>query len=142
MENPDYVVKPMPGGRLKYMLLTLAPPLVVMYLLRYLIDGGVIPNGNGRAPLLLLIPLAFIWILSNRFIFQKNHSIAVFAHHMVETNMRGKEREILFTQIHSVKTNVLGEVVAKDVNGKILLCIEDNMENRERLTNRLHSLMQ
>ena len=92
MDTPDYVVSPLPGGRFKNLLLTLAPPLVLMYLLRYLIDGGVIPNTNGMASLLLLIPLAFIWLLSDRLIYRKNHTIAVFAQYMIDTNNRKKER--------------------------------------------------
>ena len=142
MDTPDYVVSPLPGGRFKNLLLTLAPPLVLMYLLRYLIDGGVIPNTNGMASLLLLIPLAFIWLLSDRLIYRKNHTIAVFAQYMIDTNNRKKERRIDFNQVCSVKTNFLGEIVVKDAHGKILLYIEENMENRERLVNRLRSLVQ
>ncbi len=141
MEKPDYVVLPARNG-IKYLLLTLAPPLVVMYFLRYLIEIGIIPNANGLASLWLLIPLAFIWVLMDRLIYRKNHTISVFAHHMVETNIWRKEREILFSQVHSVKNNWLGELIVKDVRGKTLLCIEENMENRERLVNRLRSLVQ
>lgn len=139
---PDYVVKPLPGGRTKYLLVTLAPPLVVMFLLRYLIDSGIIANMNGKASMLLLIPLVFIWVLSDRLIYRKNHEIAVFVHHMEETNWRGKCRKILFSDVRSVKTNWMGELIVKDEAGKTLLCIEANMENRERLMNRLQSLVQ
>ena len=34
MDTPDYVIKPLPGGRTKYLLLTVAPPLLVIFLLR------------------------------------------------------------------------------------------------------------
>ena len=142
MDTPDYVVKPLPGGRTKYLLLTVAPPLLVIFLLRYLIANGNIPNENGMASLLLLIPLVFIWILSERFIYSKIHSIAVYVHHMTETNRRGKTRDIPFNQVQSVKRNWLGEWVVKDASGKTILRIEENMENRERLINRLQSLVQ
>ena len=113
-----------------------------MYLLRYLIDCGVIPNPNGMASLLLLIPLAFIWILADRLIYRKNHTISVYAHYVVEVNIWRKERQIQFSQVHNVKKNWLGEIIVKDAAGKRLLCIEENMENRERLINRLQSLVQ
>ena len=141
MDTPDYVVMPS-RNRLKYLLLTLVPPLGIMYLLRYLINHGIIANANGLASLLLLIPLAFIWVLMDRLIYRKNHTIRVFAHYMVETDMRQRDRHIQFSQVHSVKTNWLGEMIVKDASGKTLLCIEDNMENRERLVNRLQSLTQ
>ncbi|MBO5783511.1 MAG: hypothetical protein J6R33_00935 [Clostridia bacterium] len=142
MTTPDYVVKPMPGHRIKYLLLTVVPPTVVMYLIRYLIDSGIIPDFDGMSSLLLLIPLAGMWYLANRFLFRKNHSVAVYAHYMVEIDLRQKERRISFDQVHTVKTNLLGETVVKDAKGKMLLCIEENMENRERLMNRLRSLVE
>ena len=142
MDTADYVVKPLPGGRTKYLLLTVALPLLMIFLLRYLIANGSIPNENGMASLLLLIPLVFIWILSERFIYSKIHSVTVYVHHMTETNRRGKTRDIPFKQVNSVKRNWLGEWVVKDASGKTILRIEENMENRERLINRLQSLVQ
>ena len=141
MDTPDFVVTPS-GNRMKYLLLTLAPPLVAMYLLRYLIDGGVIPNDNGRASLLLFIPLACIWILMDRLIYRKNHTVSVYAQYMVETNRKHKQRKIEFSQVHSLKKNLLGEIIVKDAAGNTLLCLEENMENRERLVSRLRSLVE
>ena len=142
MTTPDYVVKPLPGHRVKCLLLTVVPPTVAMYLIRYLIGHGIIPDFDGMSFLLLLIPLAGMWYLANRFILRKNHSVAVYAHYMVEVDLRQKERRISFDQVHAVKTNWLGETVVKDAKGKTLLFLDENMENRERLMNRLQSLVQ
>ena len=142
MEKPTIVLKYVQSGRTKYLLLTLVPSLVLLFLMRHLIGNGHIPNERGLAYLLLLIPLALLWFLTYVFIYRKIHSIAVYEDRLVETDRRGTEHIVYLSSVRSLKTNWLGELVLKDTNGKTLLHIEENMENREQLVHRLQSLVQ
>ena len=99
MEKPTIVLKYVQSGRTKYLLLTLVPSLVLLFLMRHLIGNGHIPNERGLAYLLLLIPLALLWFLTYVFIYRKIHSIAVYEDRLVETDRRGTEHIVYLSSV-------------------------------------------
>ena len=140
MGNSNYVLKYVPRKRIKYQLLTLLPPLACFLLLIRLSITGMLPNGYSTV--FMLIPFTLLWVLTYLFIFRKIHNIAVYTDRLVESGWRGKEYTVYFSSISNIRTNLLGEIILKDAQGKKLLCIEDNLENRERLLEQLQSLVQ
>ena len=142
MEQPIYVLKRIPQRWTKYQLFTLVPPFVCLLSLLYLNGNGIIPNENRMSVYLLLIPFVLLWVLAYFFIYRKIHIIAVYHDRLVESGWRGKDYVIYLSSVGSVRKNWLGEIVLKDANGETLLCIEENMKNRERLEDQLKSLVQ
>ena len=141
MEHPIFVLKRIPKRWTKYQLLTLAPPLVCLFFLLCLNGSGVIPQAQGVSFYLLLIPFGLLWVLTYLFIYRKIHNIAVYHDRLVEAGWRGKEHVIYLSSVDSVRKNWLGEIVLKGTDGKTLLRIEENMENRDQLLKQLESLV-
>ena len=121
-------------GRLKYVLLTLLPPLGLMYLFQYLLERRVLPANSITGVLCVALPLVAILFLSHYLIFRKNHTIHVENNTITEVNWRGQEFcRVKASQIQAVRRNFLGEIILLDINGSRLLCIESNMSNLDRL---------
>ena len=119
-------------GRLKYLLITLAPPVAIEYLLSYLIKSGVFgENIRSKAPIILAVVVSLLVLIIGYFmIFRKNHVIAVkgtvITDHFTFFN---KTNTIHISEVKSVKYNLLGEIVLKGADGKTLLTVEKGMTN-------------
>ena len=125
-----FSMHPQKSGRMKYLLLTLVPPLLLMESFRRLIISGIIPDSVIIRNILLYAPLSIMAVLAYYLIFRKNHSIDVKNNTITEINWLGKKSNPIKTdQIHSYRKNVLIEIILLDENGSKLLCVEQNMSN-------------
>ena len=133
MPGNGFSMQPQKQGRIKYLLLTMCPALVLMYLFQNLSILDILPRGTTWGLIYTSIPMAFMLLTGYFLIFRKNHQINVNNHTIVEINWLRKEScRIRSTQIGSVRTNALKEIILLDKDGNKLLCIESNMTNRDR----------
>ena len=120
-------------GRMKYLLLTIVPPIALMYFISIILDYGIIINGIIADLVLIYLPMIFMAILGYPLIFRKNHQIEVKDNLIVETDWRQREVcRFRASQIHSIKCNFLNEIIMIDTNGNRLLCVESNMTNYQK----------
>ena len=78
----------------------------------------------------IYLPMAIMMILGYFLIFRKNHRVEVKDNQIIETDWRQREAcRIEVSQIHSIKRNLLNEIIIVDENGNRLLCVESNMTN-------------
>ena len=127
-------------GRMKYLLITIVPPLAVMYLPMLLMQNGLIPPNRILGLSVFYGSMAGMVIISYFMIWKKNHIIEVRDNTLTEKSWRG-------TVITTVKTslvaashrNFLGEIILLDKENRRLLCIESNMTNRDRFEQWLKS---
>ena len=119
-------------GRLKYLLITLAPPVAIEYLLSYLIKSGVFgENIRSKAPIILAVVVSLLVLIIGYFmIFRKNHVVTVKGTVITDhLTMFNKTNTIHISEVKSVKYNLLGEIVLKGADGKTLLTVEKGMTN-------------
>ena len=125
---------------MKYLLITIVPPLAVMYLPMLLMQNGLIPPNRILGLSVFYGSMAGMVIISYFMIWKKNHIIEVRDNTLTEKSWRG-------TVITTVKTslvaashrNFLGEIILLDKENRRLLCIESNMTNRDRFEQWLKS---
>ena len=133
MAGNSFSMQSQKQGRIKYLLLTICPALVLMYLFQYLLSLDVLPRGSTWGLIYTSIPMAVILLTGYFLIFRKNHQVNVCDNTIVEINWQRKEsRRIRSTQIDSVRINALKELILLDKDGNKLLCVESNMTNRDR----------
>ena len=143
MSSNAFVMQKQRQGELKYLLLTITPPLLAMLLLRWLADTGILPGGETARLIYLSLSMAGMLILGYPLILKKNHSIEVKDNLIIEYDWRQCEvSRIKAAQIHSIKRNILNEIILLDGAGNRLLCIERNMCNFSQFENwlRLHNI--
>ena len=130
---------PQKNGRIKYLLLTMIPPLVLMYLFQFLLQRGFLPGGSAWGLIYISISMALMMINGYFLIFRKNHSILIKGNTLTETDWLRKEAApIKASQIHSFRKNILNEIVLLDEHGTKLICIESNMTNFAQFERWLH----
>ena len=135
----EITMYPQKAGRIKYLLLTMAPALALMYLLQFLVQCDFLPKGRSWAFVYTVIPMALMLIIGYFLIFRKNHSIHIQGDTLIETDWLRKEAApIKASQIHSFRKNILNEIVLLDVHGAKLICIESNMTNYAQFERWLH----
>ena len=123
-------MSPQKAGRMKYLIATFLPPIVVMYLISALLQHGLLPGGRTVAQVYNSLFLLSIIVLGYLLIFRKNHLIKVEDNKVIETNYLNKELcRLTVSQIHTYRRNLFGEIILLDKNGNKLLCIETNMSN-------------
>ena len=117
-------------GRMKYLLLVIGIPLLLMFLLPELAIAGILPYTELLGQIYFYVPLFIMCILSHLLIFRKNHSINIKNNTLIETDWRGKNLStIKIEQIQKYRRNILGEIILLDKQGNNLLCAESNMTN-------------
>ena len=130
MHDRTFVMHAQKQGRMKYLLLTLIPPIFLLYLFSRFLHLGVQSENNFIIHLCTYLPILGMMILGYFLIFKKNHRIEVRDNKIIEYNWRQKEIcRINVSQIYSYRRNWLSELVLMDANGNRLLCVESNMSN-------------
>lgn len=117
------------SGRMKYLLLTVFPPIVVVYLCVGLKELGVLPGGELWSYVCLLIWTTMMIILGYFLIFKKNHQLDINDNTIIEKDWRGRNTQISVSHIRGFRRNWLKEYILVDENSKQLLCVEANIEN-------------
>ncbi len=118
------------SGRMKYLLLAMGIPALLMWLFQQLLNIGILPKTELLSTIsIYLFPLTAI-VLGYHLVMKKNHSIEIKDNTIVETDWRKKNPRIIkTTQIHCYRQNILGEIILLDKFGIRLLCVENNMTN-------------
>ena len=120
-------------GRMKYLLITMVPPLAVMYLPMLLMQNGLIPPNRILGLSVFYGSMAGMMVISYFMIWKKNHIIEVRDNTLTEKSWRGPVITTVKTsQIAAFRRNFLGEIILLDKENRRLLCIESNMTNRDR----------
>ena len=116
-------------GRMKYLLLTVFPPVAVIYLCTGLIELGILPVSEITRYFLLAVWAIMMGTLGYFLIFKKNHQLDINDNTITETDWRCRVTQISVSHVRSFRRNWLKEYILLDENGKRLVCIETNMEN-------------
>ena len=116
-------------GRMKYLLLTVFPPVAVIYLCTGLIELGILPVSEITRYFLLAVWAIMMGTLGYFLIFKKNHQLDINDNTITETDWRCRVTQIPVSHVRSFRRNWLKEYILLDENGKRLVCIETNMEN-------------
>ena len=116
-------------GRMKYLLLTVFPPIAVIYLCTGLIELGILPVSEITRYFLLAFWAIMMGTLGYFLIFKKNHQLDINDNTITETDWRCRVTQIPVSHVRSFRRNWLKEYILLDENGKRLVCIETNMEN-------------
>ena len=123
-------------GRMKYLLITMVPPLAVMYLPMLLMQNGLIPPNRILGLSVFYGSMAGMMVISYFTIWRKNHIIEVLDNTLREKSWRGPVITTVKTsQIAAFRRNFLGEIILLDKENRRLLCIESNMTNHDRFLN-------
>ena len=130
MPKNSFTMRTQKRGRMKYLLLTVFPPVLIMALLSKLADYGILPNGETFRYILLCSYIITFPVLGYFLIYKKDHTVDVMDNRIIETGWRQREvSRIKASQIQKVKRNFLNEIILIGEDGKKLLCIESNMDN-------------
>ena len=133
MSTNSFLMHPQKAGRMKYLLLTMFPPIGLMYLVMNLMQNGLIPQSKALGMFSIYGSMAIMMVISYFLIWKKNHTIEVKDNTLTEKTWRGElSAKVKTAQIAEYRRNFLGEIVLMDADGKKLLCIESNMTNRDR----------
>ena len=134
MEQNVIYMGPQKAGRIKYLLLTLVPPLLYAEAVNKL--GSVVPQLAPLCPWLGMIGMtAIAFSLGYFLIFKKNHQFEVHEKNIHIKEMFGQEWDLPAHRIHGFRRNLLGELVLLDEGGKRLLTVESNMTDFDRFQN-------
>lgn len=128
----EFVMRTEKQGRIKYLLLTIAPYLILMQLFVQLTEAGILPRGKILSQVYVYLPLALMCVASYFLILKKNHTIEVSDQGLIEEDWHGKFHTISVHKIRSVRRNWLGELRLLDEDGRVLVCVETNMSNYDR----------
>ena len=128
MEN-GFTMSTRKPGRMKYLLLTVFPPIAVIYLCTGLIELGILPVSEITRYFLLAFWAIMMGTLGYFLIFKKNHQLDINDNTITETDWRCRVTQIPVSHVRSFRRNWLKEYILLDENGKRLVCIETNMEN-------------
>ena len=132
MSTNSFLMRPQKAGRMKYLLLTMFPPIGLMYLVMNLMQNGLIPQSKALGMFSIYGSMAIMMVISYFLIWKKNHTIEVKDNTLTEKTWRGElSAKVKTAQIAEYRRNFLGEIVLVDADGKKLLCIESNMTNRD-----------
>lgn len=132
MAKHSFSVTPSRSGRIRYILLTMVPPLVLAFLLQELMKDGVIPGGVWEW-LYCLGCLGLMGLLLYLLLLRKRHQFQIRDDMVTEISWLGKEvRTFSAARIGSCRRNGLNELILLDKNGKRLAKIEGNMNNFDR----------
>ena len=130
MAKNTFTMRVQKKGRSKYLTLTIAPAILLLYFLTRLLSAGFFPFIEYAGLVSTIISMSFMMLLAYFFIFRKNHTIEIQDNKIIETSFSGKEYcRIKTEQISSIRRNFLNEIVLVDKSGKRLLCVEPNMTN-------------
>ena len=128
MEN-GFTMSTRKPGRMKYLLLTVFPPVAVIYLCIGLIELGILPVSEITRYFLLAVWAIMMGKLGYFLIFKKNHQLDINDNTITETDWRCRVTQLPVSHVRSFRRNWLKEYILLDENGKRLVCIETNMEN-------------
>ena len=128
MEN-GFTMSTRKPGRMKYLLLTVFPPVAVIYLCTGLIELGILPVSEITRYFLLAVWAIMMGTLGYFLIFKKNHQLDINDNTITETDWRCRVTQFPVSHVRSFRRNWLKEYILLDENGKRLVCIETNMEN-------------
>ena len=128
MEN-GFTMSTRKPGRMKYLLLTVFPPVAVIYLCIGLIELGILPVSEITRYFLLAVWAIMMGTLGYFLIFKKNHQLDINDNTITETDWRCRVTQLPVSHVRSFRRNWLKEYILLDENGKRLVCIETNMEN-------------
>ncbi len=130
----EFMMRPQKPGRLPYLLLTVGSWIAFTMVLTSLTK--LLPAGPLLSILPLLLSVIFVSIVAYFLIFQKNHQIQISGDSLRETTWTAKEgASFSAEQIHSVRRNVLKEVILLDEGGNKLLTVEAYMTNFDQFEN-------
>ena len=127
--NTSFTMSPIKQGRIKYLLMTIAPALAVMYLFSWLVSSGLMPGGETFGMVYTGISMGFMLVMGYFLIFMKNHTVEIKNRTIHHRDWRGKTSEIPLALIHGYRRNLLKEYILFDRAGNRLLCVESNMVN-------------
>ena len=118
------------AGRMKYLLLAMGIPILLMHLFKQLATADALPSTGLLSQVYIYSPIFIMAVLGYFLIHKKNHCIDVKNNTLIETDWRGKNRCVIKTeQIWACRRNILGEIILLDKHGTRLLCVESNMSN-------------
>ena len=130
MEQNVLYMGPQKAGRMKYLLLTLIPPLLWAEAVDLLCQRA--PQLASVGPWLGMIGMtAIAFSLGYFLIFKKNHQFEVHEKNIHIKEMFGQEWDLPAHRICRYRRNLLGELVLFDEDGKRLLTVESNMTEFE-----------
>ena len=133
MSTNSFLMRPQKAGRMKYLLLTMFPPIGLMYLVMNLMQNGLIPQSKAMGMFSIYGSMAIMMVISYFLIWKKNHTIEVKDNTLTEKSWRGNiAAKVKSSQIAAFRRNLLDEIVLVDADSKKLLCVESNMTNRDR----------
>lgn len=133
MAKRSFTLQSARSGRIRYILLAMVPPLLLIFLLQELMNDGVIPGGAWEW-LYSLGSLGLMALLVYLLLLKKRHRIEIEGDTVTEISWRGKEIcRFHASRIGSYRRNALKELILLDKNGKRLLKAEANMKNFDRL---------
>ena len=124
-----FKMEPGKNGRLKYLILTILPAVLTMNLIGKLAGAGILPTSDLTGFLSMSLSLILMGTLGYFLILRKNHTLDFSDISVAEKDWQGNCRIIAAGRIRSRKKNLLGETLLLDEKGKVLLCVESNMEN-------------
>ena len=116
-------------GRMKYLLLTIAPALLVTYLFTWLVSLGILPGGETFGLIYISISMGLMSVLGYYLIFLKNHALEITQREVHHKDWRGRTSVIPVSHFRGYRRNWLKEYILLDETGKTLFCVESNMEN-------------
>ena len=121
---------PQKSGRLPYVILTIVPPCVLLYIPLQLSKVSNVPIPEIVMQVSFGFSLFVLCFLSHFLIYKKNHIITIKDNTITETDWRHKHHHVIkTTQICNYRRNILGEIVLLDNTQTKILCIEANMSN-------------
>lgn len=127
--HDSFTMSALKRGRIKYLLLTIAPALLVMYLFSWLVSIGILPGGETFGLIYTCISMGIMSVLGYFLIFLKNHALEIKEKEIHHKDWRGQTSVIPVSRIRGYRRNWLKEYILFDEAGKQLFCVESNMEN-------------
>ena len=128
-----FTMEPGKNGRLKYLALTILPAVLTTGVMNRLAASEIIPANDLTGFATMALSLVIMGGLGYFLILRKNHTIEVSDISIAEKDFQGKCRLVSLSKIRRWKKNVLGEILLLDGNDNVLLCVESNMERRDKL---------
>ena len=127
--HDSFTMSTLKQGRMKYLLLTIAPALLVTYLFTWLASLGILPGGETFGLIYTCISMGLMSVLGYFLIFLKNHALEITQREVHHKDWRGRTSVIPVSHICGYRRNWLKEYILLDESGQTLFRVESNMDN-------------
>ena len=132
MQEHPFVMRPKKPVRLRYLFLTIAPPITVTQTILKFLQTGSIPHSKPLEVATIIGCFAATLLLGYFLILRKNHTLTFYPNRILETSNSGRRTTHAALRVMYYRRNFLGEYILTDGIGNKILCIESNMTNHDR----------